>query len=271
MWGGILVIYFNGERIEVGKFPNGEAMIKSEGLKLRNDVNEIRVNFKGDEDITHLIFLKSHLDELGARCSLTFPYLPYSRMDRTEGIMLFTLKHLCRLINSLNFESVTIYEPHSEVSAALLDRVRVVNMSITLAEGILRELKQGGEDVYLVYPDAGAAKRYGKQLSYDKVLTASKERDFKTGFIKNLEISGEVEDKGFKAIIVDDLCSRGGTFALTASRLREMGAEEIYLVVTHCEDTVFEGDLLKGDLIKGICTTDSILSKGHEKIRVYEI
>jgi ribose-phosphate pyrophosphokinase len=50
-----------------------------------------------------------------------------------------------------------------------------------------------------------------------------------------------------------------------------MGAKEIYLVVTHCENTVFEGDLLTGDLITGIYTTNSILSKGHEKIKVYEI
>lgn len=265
------MICFNGERIEVKKFPNGEALIHSENLKLRNDNNEIKVNFENDEDITHLIFLKGHLDELKIKCNLILPYMPYSRMDRTEGITIFTLKHLCRLINSLNFESVTIYEPHSDVSTALLDRVKVVNMSKTLAEKLLKELDSGKETVYLVYPDAGAAKRYGKEINYDKILTANKERDFKTGFIKKLEINGEVESENFKAIIVDDLCSKGGTFVLTASKLKEMGAEEIYLAVTHCENTVFEGDLLKGDLITGVYTTNSILSKNHEKIRVCEI
>lgn len=265
------MICLNGEKIEIGKFPNGESMINSENLKLRSNINEIRVIFENDEDITHLIFLKSHLDELRIKCNLILPYMPYSRMDRTEGVMIFTLKHLCKLINSLGFESVTIYEPHSEVAVALLDRVKMVDMSKALTEKLLKELEAGEGVVYLVYPDAGAAKRYGKQISYDKVLTAMKERDFKTGFIKSLVINGDIETKSFRAIIVDDLCSRGGTFMLTASKLREMGATEIYLVVTHCENTIFQGDLLTGDLIKGIYTTNSILCKSHEKIKVYEI
>ncbi|NMM63302.1 ribose-phosphate pyrophosphokinase [Clostridium sp. P21] len=265
------MIYFNGEKVEFKKFPNGESMIHSENLKLKISNNEIKVKFENDEDITHLIFLKGHLDELKVKSNLVFPYMPYSRMDRTEGIMIFTLKHLCRLINSLNFESVTIYEPHSDVCTALLDRVKVVNMSKILAEDLLKKLNNAKEDVYLVYPDAGAAKRYGKDISYEKILTANKERDFKTGFIKKLDINGSVKDKNFKAIIVDDLCSKGGTFVLTASKLKEMGADEIYLVVTHLEDTVFKGELLENDLVKAIYATDSILSKHHEKIKVYEI
>lgn len=264
------MIYFNNERLEVKKFPNGEALINSENLNLKDDTNEIRVHFESDEDITHLIFLKGHLDEMKLKCNLVLPYMPYSRMDRTEGVTIFTLKHLCKLINNLNFEAVTIYEPHSEVCTALLDRVKVVNMSKILTEELLKQLNTE-EDVYLVYPDAGAAKRYGKQISFDRILTASKERDFKTGYINKLDINGEIKSQGFKAIIVDDLCSRGGTFVLTAAKLKEMGAKEIYLVVTHCENTIFQGDLLKGDLITGIYTSNSILSKGHDKIKVYEI
>lgn len=265
------MIYFNNESVEIKKFPNGESLIYSENLKLRSDNNEIRIYFESDEDITHLIFLKSHLDELRIKCNLILPYMPYSRMDRTEGITIFTLKYLCKLINSLNFESVTIYEPHSEVSTALLDRVKVVNISKILAERLLEKLNNGKEDLYLVYPDAGAAKRYGKEIKYEKILIGSKERDFKTGFIKKLEINGDIKSKSFKAIIVDDLCSKGGTFMLTASKLKEIGATEIYLVVTHCENTVFQGELLNSDLITGIYTTDSILSKSHEKIKVFEI
>ena len=58
---------------------------------------------------------------------------------------------------------------------------------------------------------------------------------------------------------------------LTAKKLKEMGAKDIYLVVTHCEDTIFEGDILKTDLIKNVFTTDSILTKKHEKLVVVKI
>lgn len=265
------MIYLNNELIDVKKFPNGEALINSESIKVIDCVNQIKVKFEGDHDITHLIFLKGHLDELRVKCKLIIPYMPYSRMDRTEGQTVFTLKYLCKIINGLNFESVTVYEPHSDVSVALLDRVKTVNMSMALAKDLLKKMDSKNEEVYLVYPDAGAAKRYSKQIKYEKILTANKERDFKTGHIKKLEINGKIKTKSFNAIIVDDLCSKGGTFELTATKLKEMGAKEIYLVVTHCENTVFEGNLLKSDLINGIYTTDSILSKDDKKISIYKI
>ena len=266
------MIYLNGEKVNVKKFPNGESLISSENLKIKYDsINMINIKFENDEDITHLLFLKGHLDELRVKCSLEIAYLPYSRMDRTEGMTVFTLKHLCKFINSLEFEEVSIYEPHSDVCVALLDRVKVIDMSKLLTEQLLQDINLSEEDLYIVYPDAGAAKRYGKQIEYEKVLTASKERDFKTGYIKKLDIIGTTQSKEFKAIIVDDLCSKGGTFILTASKLREMGATEIYLVVTHCEDTIFSGDILKTDLIKKVYTTNSILSREHEKIVVRKI
>lgn len=265
------MIYFNGENVEIKTFPNGESYILTENFKIKNEENRLKLKFEGDEDLLHLIFVKNHLEELGVDCELILPYMPYSRMDRTEGAMLFTLKYVCRLINRLNFKSVTIYEPHSEVSTALLDRVRVVDMSKIITESVLKEIQQGEEAVYLVYPDAGAAKRYAKQIHYDKILTATKERDFLTGHIKTLEINGDCAHKQFKAIIVDDLCSMGGTFALTATKLKEMGASDVYLVVTHCENTVFKGELLTSGLISKIYTTDSILNQGHEKIIVHTL
>jgi ribose-phosphate pyrophosphokinase len=265
------MIYLNNIKVDITRFPNGESLISSENLTFNNEINTIKLKFENDGDIIHLIFLKGHLDELNLKCKLVIGYMPYSRMDRTEGITIFTLKHLCRLINNLKFEEVLIYEPHSDVSTALLDRARVINMSQSLAEGVLEKINEGHKPIYLVYPDAGAAKRYGKQIKYDKVLTANKERDFKTGHINKLDINGTIESKNFKALIVDDLCSRGGTFILTAQKLKEIGADEIYLVVTHCEDTIFEGDILKSDLITKVFTTNSILSKDHEKLDVTQV
>ena len=268
------MIILNGRIIDVKKFPNGESLIKTDNFKVNEDVNEMKLKFENDEDITALIFIKGYLDEQNLKCRLVIGYMPYSRMDRTEGITVFTLKYLCRLINSLNFESVYIYEPHSDVCTALLDRVKVIDMSKELALKGLKEIEKDGDDpVYLVYPDAGAEKRYTKQIDFDKVLTASKERDFKTGYIKKLDINGTVESstERFKAVIVDDLCSKGGTFMLTAEKLRHMGASHIYLAVTHCEDTIFQGDILKTDIIEKVYTTDSILNRTHEKIEITKI
>ena len=264
------MIFFNNEKINISNFPNGESLIDSYNIRISDKENIIKLKFEGDSDRLHLIFLKSHLDEMMVKCHLVIPYMPYSRMDRTEGLRVFTLKYICKIINDLNFETVTIYEPHSDVTVALLDRVKVVNKTKDLAEKLIRSLEN--ENLFLVYPDAGAEKRYSKQIEYKNILTATKERDFKTGRIKSLKINRSAEiDNEFIAIIVDDLCSKGGTFLLTAEKLKEIGAKDIYLVVTHCEDTIFDGDILKTDLIKKVYTTDSILSKNCEKIEIEKI
>ena len=95
------MIFINDRELKVKKFPNGESLINDEGYRIKKEGNTVRIKFEGDEDITHLIFLKGYLDELRAKADLIIPYMPYSRMDRTEGVTLFTLKYLCKLINSL--------------------------------------------------------------------------------------------------------------------------------------------------------------------------
>ena len=76
---------------------------------------------------------------------------------------------------------------------------------------------------------------------------------------------------GKDVLIIDDICSRGGTFFYAAKALKEAGAKNIYLYVTHCENTILEGELLTCGLIEKVYTTNSIFTKEHEKIEVFEL
>lgn len=264
------MILLNGQELEVKKFPNGETLITTDKLNIFNE-NTISVRFENDMDIINLMFITQHIKQVGGKVKLVMPYMPYSRMDRTEGHTVFTLKYICKLINDLGFETVTIHEAHSDVCTALLDRVITVEATADIAikyiEALNRQQKELRKPVYLVYPDGGATKRYSKQIQYDKVLTCTKERDFQTGYIKKLTIDGDIPKEPFKAIIVDDLSSRGGTFMLTAEKLKEIGAEEIILIVTHCEKTILDGDIFKTDLIDRVVTTNSILNECDEDVQ----
>ena len=103
-------------------------------------------------------------------------------------------------------------------------------------------------------------KRYNKQFNYENIITCQKERDFNTGRIKSLKLECPEKIKIDTAVIVDDLSSRGGTFQYTAQELKEqLGVDNIYLIVTHCENTIFEGEVLTGNLIDMVYTTDSII------------
>ena len=99
-----------------------------------------------------------------------------------------------------------------------------------------------------------------------------KQRDWETGQILGLDVAGSVDKiKDSRILIVDDICSRGGTFYHSAKKLKELGAKEIYLYITHCENTILEGELLTSGLIEKVYTTNSIFTKEHEKIEVFKL
>lgn len=262
------MIKVNGKEISFSQFPNNETIV--DGKQIREAIESVYpksmfeshiIDFKyeDDKDLVRLMFVKKHLDDNGYRgIELRIHYMPYSRMDRVEDGSVFTLKHVAHFINYLKFRHVVVIEPHSDVTPAVLDNVRVeyLNKSKNLAK-VMSAVNFDREKDYLMLPDAGASKRY-KDLTGFNIVEGSKVRDFGTGEIISFEVHGDIEE-GAKVIIVDDLCSKGGTFLGSAQALREKGAGDIFLLVTHCEETIFEGDILYTDLIKHVYTTDTLL------------
>ena len=126
---------------------------------------------------------------------------------------------------------------------------------------------------YILFPDAGAQKRYkGLLKKCDLIpLVAEKVRDFKTGEIIGLEILGAKDLDEARVLILDDLCSAGGSFYYSAMALKEINAGSVYLAITHCENTIHKGKLLSGNEIERIFTTNSILTQGHKKIEILNV
>ena len=54
----------------------------------------------------------------------------------------------------------------------------------------------------------------------------------------------------------------------TARALKEAGANDIYLYVSHCENTIADGLVLTDGLIRHVFTTNSIYRGEHENITV---
>lgn len=257
------MIILNDYKVEFNKFPNGETNVDKNTI-LVMPYNNIIFKYEDDSDLIKLMLIKRHLDEQFIKaCNLTILYMPYSRQDRTEGKSVFTLKYVCEFINSLHFAIVNIDEPHSDVTPALLDRCVIeYPTTILLNEAILESGFDRGKD-YIFYPDAGAQKRYSSKNPGFKEIVGFKKRNFQTGKIESLQVVGAENLCNSNVIIVDDLCSKGGTFMLSAKKLKEIGAAKIYLVVTHCEETILEGDVLNSPLIEKVFTTGSIITDPH--------
>jgi ribose-phosphate pyrophosphokinase len=280
MWRGgkEKMIKLNGEVVDINYFPDGTLLLKEEKAWCGGGAHNIVWYFENNEELVTLIFLTKHLRSYDntRKINLYLPYIPNARQDRvktTEDV--FTLKYFADIINYLNFNQVRVLDPHSSVSEALIN-----NIIINRPDGyILKAIKQLGnnhpgatkEDWMLFYPDEGAMKRYSTSLPY-KYAFGIKKRDWATGKIEGLDVAGCVDDIKDKIIlIVDDICSRGGTFYHSAKKLKELGAKEVYLYVTHCENTILEGDLLTSGLIEKVYTTNSIFTKKHEKIEVFKL
>lgn len=265
------MIKFNGVELPFEKFPNGEIKVNGQHImNLMIGFNHIHFKYENDSDLIKLMFVKKYLDEYDEKSSLTIHYMPYSRMDRVEENSVFTLKYVSEFINSLNFSKVFVAEPHSDVTMALLDKSKLLNVTTNILLQVLIEVEFDKDNDYLIFPDAGAQKRYGKLKGY-KQLIGHKNRDWKTGEITKLDLVGEIPNKMFNAIIIDDLSSYGTTFIKTAERLKEIGAEKIYLIVAHAEDSIFKGSLFTSSVIDKVFTTDSILNDPfNQKFREFK-
>lgn len=264
------MIKIDGEKIELGHYPDGTLLIKGKDDSWQYD-NEVNITwlYESDEELVALIFITNHLKRMWVEdISLWMPYIPNARMDRVkEDSDVFTLKYFAEIINSLGFSEVDVFDPHSNVSTALIDRVFVVTPEEYVRQA-MRDIPS--EDLLLFYPDEGAAKRYSDMFDRPYAF-GIKKRDWKTGEIQGLDVAGNTElIKGKDILIVDDICSRGGTFYHSAKKLKELGARNIYLYISHCENTILKGDLLTSGLIERVYTTNSIFTKEHERIEVFD-
>lgn len=268
------MIRINKNDVCVNKFPDGTLLLKEQvpagsNEKERERKATITWLFENNEELVTLIYLAGHLRANGITdLSLDMPYIPNARQDRVKMREdVFTLKYFAQVINWLDFTSVTVLDPHSAVSEALFDRIRVKTPESFVKKVIDRI---GMENLTMFYPDEGACKRYSGMFCLPYAF-GIKNRDWETGEIKGLAVSGMTDFvRGRRILIMDDISSRGGTFYFSARKLKELGAKEIYLYVSHCENTILEGEVLTSGLIEKVFTTNSIFTKEHERVEVFD-
>lgn len=227
------------------KFPAGEIHV---GLteQIQHTVNtHVFANIKTSDDIMELLLVCNALRHHGVKnIDLTIPYVPYARQDRVcaDGES-FSIQVMTDLINSIGASRVSIFDPHSDVTSALIKNVNVIEQHKLMPLSLLSEKT-------LVCPDAGAEKKILK-LGQSYIM-CSKIRDPKTGNIKETVVDTRgYPITGRDLLIVDDICDGGRTFIEIAKVLREHKPKSIELYVTH------------GIFSKGLQVFENYLDKVH--------
>lgn len=232
-------IFVNDKSLETFNFYGGECHVKINTSDI-NHTTEVLAYLHTSNDIMCLLLTIDAIRRVYSTTTinLTIPYFPYARQDRVcnAGESL-SVKVMADMINHLNCASVIIYDPHSDVTSALLNHCKVISLAdIVVNSALAQEIVTNS--LALVSPDAGAEKKIreaGKRLSTASrkipVFTASKVRDTLTGEIVSTEMHENVEGKDL--IILDDICDGGRTFIELAKVLHHHGARNIFLYVTH--------------------------------------
>lgn len=244
------VIQFSGGEIHPNFLQGLDEYHRSEGSYV------VTAYLKNSNDIMELMLVSDILNREfpSADRYLLIPYLPYARQDRVcaPGDA-FGLKVFCNMVNSLNYDVVRLVDPHSDVAPALLNNCTVMSM--------VRIIKDHPEvitdDAIIVSPDAGAHKKVGEianLLERTSFVKADKIRDCTTGEITGTEVyCGDLTEE--TCFIFDDICDGGRTFIELAKKLREKGADKVFLYVTH--GIFSKGVEVFDGLIDHIYTTNS--------------
>lgn len=264
-----MAVYFNYVNVVQGRFPNNEAdyvpadklIASSPGPFKEPNWDTFQLIFESNEDLFNLQIIKKWWDDEYPNnwAQLVIEFFPYSQMDREMDDHLFSLKYVAQLINDMNFRRVIIYDPHSNVLPALINHSRVIYPVVDM----IVDEKFLNDDILpwdlLFYPDNGAAKKYSEILN-EPYRFGNKKRNLKTGEIEKYEIIADREDiEGKSILIIDDLVMGGKTFVEAAKALREMGAREVDLYVTHLMPQSREFYRTKANgLIDNIFTNDSL-------------
>lgn len=268
------MIKVNGNIIEQKRFPDGTPAISPitnfSPLYYKGvDESTITWLYDGDQEIFYLQCIVDIMKRNGCKkINLYAPYLPNARMDRiyepeeNEALKVFVKN----VINPLGLDKVITENVHSDASPLLINNHKDISPVADL-EQIITWVEPNA----IFFPDAGACKRYSKlQILKDLDVPMAfgiKDRDWKTGIIKGLKVFGD-NIKNKNVLIIDDICSAGGTFYFSGEKLKEKGAKSVSLYVTHCEDNVTTGKLLTTDVISKIYTTDSICHVKDDKIKI---
>lgn len=249
------MIYVNGNIVTQDHFSAGELKIKLHPST--RDRIDIAWHYENDAEYFTVACIRHYFAEKS--CILYLPYVPHARMDRVKNPEdVFTLKTFAHLINSLMFDKVMVWDVHSNVSLALIDRIENINPMVWIDEAI-QLLGYAKNSITLFFPDEGAQKRYGEMYPDYKQAFGIKKRNWETGKIEGYMIVGEEHIKDKYVLIIDDICSYGNTFVKAAEAIRAAGAVDISLFVTHCEDAIIKGDIFKNNVFENVFTTNSLI------------
>lgn len=193
--------------------------------------------------LMELLILVDALKRASARSIVAvIPYYAYARQDRKEkGRVPITARLVANLLERAGVTRVLTMDLHTEQIQGFFDIPVDHLFARPLFVKALKELKL--KDAIVVSPDVGSnkmARKFAEDLKLDLAIV-----DKRRISGRSVEVNALIGDvKGKQVILVDDICSTGGTLVTAAKVCKEEGAKSVFAVVTHA--LLMGGPKLKG-------------------------
>ena len=242
----------------VGVFPDGEIDIKvNEDLRGRDcfviqplcpDVNKNWVEL--------LLLLDCLRRSSAGRITAVMPYYGYARKDRKdEGRVPISAKVVANTLTQCGADRVLTMDMHAAQIQGFYD----IPVDHLYAKPVLLSAIRAlnVDSPVIVTPDVGGirmARAYAKAMSADLAIVDKRRISGKEITVEH--VIGEVE--GRNVILVDDMISTGGSITEAARILKQNGARQVFIAVTHavlCGPAV---ERLESAPVDKVLITDSI-------------
>lgn len=259
-------------KIEIVTFADSEMRVRIEE-DVRDKTVFVIASLSNPVD-SHLVELCLIGDALknndAGRMIAVIPYYGYGRQDKAhregEGI---SARVMARLIEAVNFNKVVTVDLHSDLVVGYFTTglIHLYGASV-----FVEPLKKLGEDLVVVSPDAGAAKRAQKfaDLLDAPLIFMEKKRNLdKLHTLDSMRLIGDVKNK--TAVLIDDVVTSGSTLVKGAYTLKEHGAKKVIACSTHADFVEGTDSILKDSPIDTFLVTDSIPVKPEQHFSRLEI
>ena len=260
----------------IRKFSDGEIYIEINENIRGNSIFIIQsVSSPANDNLMELLLCIDALKRSSAKnITAVIPYFGYARQDRkVVPRTSISAKLVSNLITNSGADRVVTLDLHSGQIQGFFD-IPVDNLFATpiFARHIKRKIKT--KNMICVAPDVGGtarARALGKMLNVGLAIVDKRRPAPGKSVVMN--VIGNV--KGKTCIIVDDIIDSGGTIVNAAEILKQRGARDVHVYVSH---GVLSGDAvekIRKSQIKNLVITDTIDNnsrvKGAKNIEVLSI
>src|SRR2546425_7671858 len=262
--------------IELGTFPNGETYCRYDESIRGADLFIVQTGCEPiDRNVMELLFMIQAAKLASAkRITAVIPLYPYARQDRKakprEPISARLVADMLQLAGA---DRVLTMDLHAGQIQGFFT-IPVDHMtSLPLFARYFRDRELYGRHVVSVAPDAGRAKaatRFAEMI--EASFAIMHKMRVSADHVEVTEVTGKV--RGKRAIVGDDVSTTGGTLVAGARALKEHGATEVNVFVTHALLSDDALEQIAESEIDRIVVTDTIpvdLRKRPENMTVLSV